>query len=212
MHINFMPAVPLPEDAPERRELKPHEERALKKAQAFSETGRGYAIMHETRPGTIGIVVGSSPIALLAWSQSLPFRGSAKDAHADLALRNHSVGEKFLTWTDETPPLDTILAICTMWWIRDSYPSSIWAYPDELQYTMDEFHQDAKYRLDKPFGISSFKEEINMAPKVMAQRNGNLQFFRYHEKGGHFAAIEQPELLAKDLQDCFTQIWCFSQE
>lgn len=47
---------------------------------------------------------------------------------------------------------------------------------------MDEFHQDAKYRLDKPFGISSFKEEINMAPKVMAQRNGNLQFFRYHEK------------------------------
>lgn len=46
-----MPAVPLPEDAPERRELKPHEERALKKAQAFSETGRGYAIMHETRPG-----------------------------------------------------------------------------------------------------------------------------------------------------------------
>ncbi|GAA5965892.1 hypothetical protein JCM8115_000736 [Rhodotorula mucilaginosa] len=190
ININYMPAVAPPEDAPERHQIKPHEEDALRRADEFQKTGRGYANMHATRPGTIGIVVGSSPVALLAW-----------------------IAEKYLAWTDEDPPLDTILAICTIWWIRDSYPSSIWAYADFLETGISALHNDPKYRLDKkPFGFSSFKEEISATPEAWAGRNGNLQFYRYHDKGGHFAALEQPEAFAQDMQDCFGKIWPLSQQ
>ena len=146
--------------------------------------------------------------------------------------------------SDEDPPLDTILAICTIWWIRDSYPSSIWAYADFLETGISALHNDPKYRLDKkPFGFSSFKEEISATPEAWAGRNGNLQFYRYHDKvrhlrphffakglsectnlvpeslilrfgqqGGHFAALEQPEAFAQDMQDCFGKIWPLSQQ
>lgn len=46
-----MPAVAPPEDAPERHQIKPHEEDALRRADEFQKTGRGYANMHATRPG-----------------------------------------------------------------------------------------------------------------------------------------------------------------
>lgn len=46
-----MPAVAPPDDAPERHQLKPHEENALQRADDFQKTGRGYATMHATRPG-----------------------------------------------------------------------------------------------------------------------------------------------------------------
>ncbi|POY74622.1 hypothetical protein BMF94_2383 [Rhodotorula taiwanensis] len=194
ININYrgegsMPAVAPPDDAPERHQLKPHEENALQRADDFQKTGRGYATMHATRPGTVGIVVGSSPVALLAW-----------------------IAEKYLAWTDEDPPLDTILAICTIWWIRDSYPSSIWAYADFLQTGISALHNDTKYRLEKPFGFSSFKQEISATPEAWAGRNGNLQFYRYHEKGGHFAALEQPDAYAQDMKDCFGKIWPLSQQ
>lgn len=88
--------------------------------------------------------------------------------------------------SDEDPPLDTILAICTIWWIRDSYPSSIWAYADFLETGISALHNDPKYNLDKkPFGFSSFKEEISATPEAWAGRNGNLQFYRYHDKVRH---------------------------
>ena len=46
-----MPAVAPPEDAPERHQIKAHEEDALRRADEFQNTGRGYANMHATRPG-----------------------------------------------------------------------------------------------------------------------------------------------------------------
>ncbi|BGP55530.1 hypothetical protein JCM8202_000583 [Rhodotorula sphaerocarpa] len=188
LNVNYLPAVAPPADAPERDQIKPHEQDSLRRAEEFQTTGRGYAIMHATRPGTIGMVVGSSPVALLAW-----------------------IGEKMLAWTDQDPPLDTILAICTIWWIRDSYPSSIWAYADFLQTGLSAMHNDPQYRLEKPFGFSSFKEEISSTPEAWAGRNGNLQFYRYHDRGGHFPALEEPEAFARDMQDCFGKLWPMCQ-
>ncbi|GJN90554.1 hypothetical protein Rhopal_003566-T1 [Rhodotorula paludigena] len=184
IHINYYPAVAPPDDASERHQIKPHEEQALERAKEFQTTGRGYAIEQGTRPGTIGIVVGSSPISLLAW-----------------------LAEKFHAWTDEDPSVDTILAIATFWWLRDSYPTSIWAYADFIHTGVGIFHNDPKNYVDKPFGFSSFAKEISSTPEAWAGRNGNLQFYRYHEKGGHFAASERPKEFAQDMIDCFTKIY-----
>lgn len=111
--------------------------------------------------------------------------------------------------------------------------AQIWAYADFLQTGISGLHNDTKYRLEKPFGFSSFKKEISATPEAWAGRNGNLQFYRYHDKvrllalkagrtppanecfllqGGHFAALEQPEAYAQDMKDCFGKIWPLSQQ
>jgi len=184
INVNYLPAVAPPDDAPERHQLKPHEEKALERSETFQSSGRGYAIEQATRPATIGIVVGSSPVALLAW-----------------------LGEKYAEWTDEDLPLDDLLGIATFWWLRDSYPSSIWAYAELVKTGISALHNDPQYRLDKPFGFSSFAKEISSTPEAWAGRNGNLRWYRYHEKGGHFAAAERPQEFAADMRDCFSAIF-----
>lgn len=54
---------------------------------------------------------------------------------------------------------------------------------------------------DKPFGYSYYPYELYPVPKSWAATTGNLTFFRAHDKGGHFAAIEQTETFLKDLED-----------
>jgi microsomal epoxide hydrolase len=44
-------------------------------------------------------------------------------------------------------------------------------------------------------------------PKAWVEKEGNLVFYRDHEKGGHFAALEQPELLMGDIEEFVEQVW-----
>ena len=85
--------------------IDPLEARQLARGQEFMATGMAYAQEHGTRPATIGLVLSSSPIALLAW-----------------------IGEKFLAWTDQDPSIDTILKSITLYWLTDTFPSSIYSY------------------------------------------------------------------------------------
>ncbi|GAA6059018.1 hypothetical protein JCM10212_001243 [Sporobolomyces blumeae] len=184
IHLNYLPAVAPKDDHPERDNVKPHEQRNLERSDEFQKTGRAYAIAHATRPGTIGLVVGSSPVALLAW-----------------------LAEKYRDWTDETPSIDELLAICTIWWIRDSFPSSIYAYHELLLTGVSQIHNDPANYHKKPLGYSAFEREISCTPEAWTGINADIQWYRYHSKGGHFASMEQPEAFAKDMQDCFGKIW-----
>lgn len=71
----------------------------------FLTTGTAYALEHGTRPGTIGLILASNPLALLAW-----------------------VGEKFLEWSDHDPSLDTILEAVTLYWLTETFPRAIYTY------------------------------------------------------------------------------------
>jgi hypothetical protein len=75
------------------------------RAKTFAYSGRGYSEIQGSRPSTLGHVVASSPVALLAW-----------------------IGEKFLEWSDETPSMDTILSELTLYAIASSFPSTIYPY------------------------------------------------------------------------------------
>lgn len=54
---------------------------------------------------------------------------------------------------------------------------------------------------DKPFGYSYYPYELYPVPKAWAAKTSNLTFFRAHDKGGHFAAIEQKEAFLRDLEE-----------
>jgi hypothetical protein len=77
----------------------------IKRLQEFHETGSGYSIEHSTRPSTIAFTLASSPLALAAW-----------------------VGEKLHEWTDATPPMEVVLQWLTLYWLTQSFPTSIYPY------------------------------------------------------------------------------------
>ncbi|KAF7982194.1 hypothetical protein HWV62_29989 [Athelia sp. TMB] len=160
-------------------ELTPAEQRGIARATDFQTRGRGYAIEHGTKPATLGIALSSSPIALLAW-----------------------IGEKFLAWTDEDPPLDTILASVTLYWVTECIASSFFPY---RQATAQ--HDDPAWHITKPLGYSYFPKELYPVPRSWVATTGNLVFYKAHETGGHFAAVEKPEVLWADVEEFVAQVW-----
>jgi microsomal epoxide hydrolase len=176
MHLNFMYIAGIMDKSSPEDVLSAQEEKDIKRLKEFMDTGSAYAKMHGTKPSTIGLVLASSPVALLAW-----------------------VGEKFLAWSDPatTPDLHTIVADIALYWLTGCFPTSIYTYRElkELLY------------VDKPVGYSYFPYELAPVPRAWAEKTGNMVFFRSHEKGGHFAALERPEVLWQDVEEFVKIAW-----
>ncbi|CAK7236593.1 hypothetical protein SBRCBS47491_009690 [Sporothrix bragantina] len=176
IHLNTGP-MPPPELTDKSSPISASEQAGIDRHYLFKETGSAYAYAHATRPGTIGFVLSSSPVALLAW-----------------------VGEKYLDWTDETPALDTILTCITLYWVTGCAATSLWSYR-QFYGPGAKSHGTKEWHIHQPLGFSWFPREITPVPKAWVETTGNLVFYRQHEKGGHFAALEQPRMLWKDVED-----------
>ncbi|KAE9369905.1 alpha/beta-hydrolase [Stipitochalara longipes BDJ] len=178
VHVNYLPILTPPEGM-SVSSLTAKEQLGLKRGEDFVNKGSGYSLEHATRPSTIGLVLGSSPVALLAW-----------------------IGEKFLVWSDEDPDLDKILESVTLYWLTETFPTSIYPYRARFipGYNTPPFIQ-------KPLGYSNFPKEITPTPQDWVKTQANMVFYREHEKGGHFAALEQPELLLEDVEQFVEQVW-----
>ncbi|KAK5197570.1 hypothetical protein LTR72_005304 [Exophiala xenobiotica] len=152
------------------------------RAKAFYTTGNAYAREHATRPATIGFALSASPLALLAW-----------------------IGEKFIEWTDETPPLKNILDSVTLYWFTQSFPRCIYAYREAAAQGLP--HGNPKYANDKPVAYSWFPKEVFPVPKAWILAQGlNVVLFRRHEIGGHFAVMEKPREMMQDMEDFLEKI------
>lgn len=186
MHLNFM-FMSEPPNIP-ASSLTAQEKRGLEKREYFHTLGSAYGKMHGSRPSTIGIVLSSSPVALLAW-----------------------VGEKFLEWTDDDLPIDTVLTDISLYWLTECFPTSIYTYKVE-QFEQNNlpkgyFHGSKEMYVDKPSGYSFFPQEITPIPRAWAETSAKLVSFRAHEKGGHFAALEKPEELLEDIEEFVKKAW-----
>lgn len=110
MHLNFMFIRHIESKSSPDDKYEEPEKKGLDRMEQFKTKGSAYAMEHGTKPSTIGLVLGSSPIAQLAW-----------------------IGEKFLAWSDPstTPSRDTILSDITLYWLTGCYPTSIYTYREE---------------------------------------------------------------------------------
>jgi microsomal epoxide hydrolase len=160
------------------------EQEGLKRMNRFLEYGTAYALEHATRPSTIGLVLASNPLALLAW-----------------------IGEKFLDWSDVHPPLQAILESVSLYWFTQTFPRSIYTYRERFDPAAGVAHEHPEWRINKPMGYSWFPKEVAPMPRAWVATTGGLVFWREHEQGGHFAAMEQPELLLEDLREFIEQVW-----
>ncbi|KAK1675868.1 epoxide hydrolase [Colletotrichum godetiae] len=147
----------------------------------FSATGSSYILEHGLRPSTIGLVLSSSPLAMLAW-----------------------IGEKFLEWPDSRYPLslDTILTMVSFYWYTDTFPRSMYPYRALAGAAAANVLFSVSTSKEKPFGYSGFPAENILLPKAWAEKAyPNLVFYKRNDKGGHFAALEQPSIFLQNIEE-----------
>jgi microsomal epoxide hydrolase len=156
VHINFciMPEPPSISSGISEPELV-----GLERAKEFSRIGSSYALQHATKPSTIAFVVGSNPVSLLAW-----------------------IGEKFLDWTDDTPPIDTILESVSLYWLTDTFATTIYPYRALFTPGVIGAHENPKWHIYKPMGYSWFPKELAPIPRAWVETTGQLVFHREHDK------------------------------
>ena len=197
MHSN-MPGVVLPEIAqalpvpgqlapggPPPAGLSADEQRAFEQISTFYTQGAGYGVEMGTQPQTL-YGVADSPVGLAAWMINHDAYTYGEIAQA---FEGHPVGE--LT-------RDEVLDNITLYWLTNTGVSSGRLYWDN---TFGFF--DAK-NVSVPAGVSVFPGELYQAPRSWAERAyPNLIHYNELDRGGHFAAWEQPQLLSEEVRATF---------
>ncbi|GGG25644.1 epoxide hydrolase [Rhodococcoides trifolii] len=174
VHLN-MGAVPQGTfDEPTRQEQE-----NLKAVKEFARTGRGYSAQQSTRPQTLGYALTDSPAGQAAW-----------------------IAEKFWAWTDnDGHPEDAvsrqaILDTISVYWFTASATSSARLYWESFGSFRDE--------VTAPSGLSVYPRDIaRPSRREAAQRFTDLRWFEELPRGGHFAAMEQPESLVEQVRGFF---------
>lgn len=106
-HLNFYitPTFSSPPKGIPDTPLTESEKVGIQRGELWRKTGAAYSIEHGTRPSTIGLLLGASPLALLGW-----------------------IGEKFLSWSDVPPSTEEILRSVTLYWFTESMGRGIYPY------------------------------------------------------------------------------------
>ncbi|NBU67488.1 MAG: epoxide hydrolase [Betaproteobacteria bacterium] len=182
IHLNLLP---LRRDALLFQE--PIDEDARQYAQAldaFLREDTGYQAIQGTRPQTLAYALNDSPLGLAAW-----------------------IAEKFAAWSDcngnpeSVIPMDRMLANISFYWFTESIGASFWPYYARLH---------SPWFIPKGEGITvatgycQFPREILKPPRSLAARTYQ-NIVRWHEadRGGHFAALEQTDVLAQEIRFTF---------
>jgi microsomal epoxide hydrolase len=170
--------------------LTPAEQKFLAANGEFQQKEGAYAMIQGTRPQTLGQSLNDSPIGLAAWMVE-KFR-SWSDCHGDLESRF---------------TMDELLANITLYWATGTISSSFLPYYDFLHAgAMRWMSEKAKEWIgasNVPTAFALFPGDIVTPPREWAERFYNVQRWTPMARGGHFAAHEEPELLAEDLRAFF---------
>ena len=159
------------------------EKQGLANLQRYMKEGNGYLKIQSTRPQSLGFGLGDSPIGLLGW-----------------------LVEKFHEWMDTTHytmPSDEILTFVMMHWIQGATPGLRYYKAAYLESDPTNTRHAFTTYLATPLGVSNFPREIAIPPMDWMRAVANVQFYKEHEKGGHFAAVECPDELVADLREWF---------
>jgi pimeloyl-ACP methyl ester carboxylesterase len=187
IHINLPAAVPseiaalLAAGGPAPLDLSSKERAAFDALSNFYKKYRAYAAMMGTRPQTIGYALSDSPAGLAAWMF---------DYNNAEPLRSLSRNEM----------LDDV----TLYWLTNTAVSSARIYWETAGQSVILSAAQKTAEISLPVAISVFPDEVYRAPETWARRAyRNLIYFNEVEKGGHFAAWEQPKLFSEEVAAAF---------
>ena len=159
------------------------EERQYKvNAQRWIAQEGGYMALQATKPQTLAYGLSDSPVGLAAW-----------------------IIEKFRAWSDCNGELtkrfsnDELLTNIMIYWITNTISSSAGIYYENTH------SLPALGKIEVPTGVALFPADILLPPKQWAEQNLNISRWATMPRGGHFTAMEEPELLADDIRSFYRQ-------
>ncbi|WP_184524237.1 epoxide hydrolase family protein [Variovorax sp. Sphag1AA] len=195
IHVN-MPAT-VPEEAakalsngdPAPAGLSEKEKAAYNALDTFFKKNAGYGVMMVTRPQTVGYGLSDSPAGLASW-----------------------MFDKFTQWTysggdaERSLTKDEMLDDITLYWVTNSAISSARLYWENNNNNFSSPAQRTT-EIKVPVAVTVFPGEIYQAPKSWTQRAyPTLVYFNEVDKGGHFAAWEEPQLFATEMRAAFKSL------
>jgi pimeloyl-ACP methyl ester carboxylesterase len=182
IHLNFLAA--LRRDPAMLTRPTSEEKIYLGELTHFLEEETGYQAIQGTRPQTLAFALTDSPAGLLAW-----------------------IVEKFRAWTDnggnpeDAVSRDEMLADIALYWFTGAIGSSFWPYYARLH---GPWPIPEGGTIDVPMGYVQFPKEILRPPRSLAEKTyTDIRRWTVMPKGGHFAALEQPEALAREIVELF---------
>jgi pimeloyl-ACP methyl ester carboxylesterase len=163
----------------------PAERAYLDQQQRWDQEEGAYGAIQATRPQTLAYGLHDSPAGLAAW-----------------------IIEKYRAWSDCDGDLervvgrDELLTNLTIYWATGTIASSFLPYWD----TRNDPDPRPWLPIGVPCGIAIFPKDLDVPPREFAERSYNVRRWTTMPRGGHFAAMEQPQLLAADIREFFRDL------
>jgi microsomal epoxide hydrolase len=186
MHLNFAMFMTTPAEA---AEATPAEKEMLKDAGQFWDQLSGYAKVQSTRPQTIGYSLADSPTGLAAWIYAM-FQDTGGTRGA----------------AEETFTKNEILDHVMMYWLNNCATSAVRLYW-ELARAGGPAGGQPPGPITVPTGFTMLPmEHVRKSRRWIERRYSQVVYFNEGKAGGHFAAIEQPQILVDDIRKTFEQL------
>jgi microsomal epoxide hydrolase len=175
-----------------RRDTRPTETASAEEAAYYAELEHwlreetGYMWIQGTRPQTLAYALTDSPVGLAAW-----------------------IVEKFRAWSDCGGDVerrfsrDVLLTNVMLYWVTGAIGSSFWPYYARHH---SPWPISERRPVTVPTAYAAFPREILHPPRSLAERVYNIRRWTTMPAGGHFAALEEPELLAADIRAFFREL------
>lgn len=183
LHLNYIPGSFKPYQDASSRELSAVERSFLEEQSRWVEAEGGYGQVQRTKPQTLAYGLNDSPAGMAAW-----------------------IVEKFRDWSDCDGEVerrfskDELLTNVMIYWVSESIGSSMRLY---YEGRLRPLHFQEGQRVNPPCGVVRFSKEAPFPPREWVERGYNIERWTEIPTGGHFAALEEPELLVKDIRDFF---------
>jgi pimeloyl-ACP methyl ester carboxylesterase len=183
LHLNFCLAGPPPGVKDPNEGVPVSELERYRARQTFFDGERGYFLIQSTKPQTVGYGLDDSPAGLAAW-----------------------IVEKFRSWCDcggdveKKFTKDDLLTNIMLYWVTQTATSSARIYYENQR------APGPRGRVTAPTACAVFPQEISIPPRRWVEAQYNLTRWTDMPRGGHFAALEEPQLLVDDLRAFFRTV------
>ena len=183
VQLNYIPGSYRPPLGPGLPPASAEEEAYLTRAAAWVGVEGAYSAQQSTKPQTLAYSLADSPVGLAAW-----------------------ITEKFRAWSDcdgdieRVFTMDELLTDISLYWFSGNVDASLRIYKENRAQPLAFNPQE---RVSPPLGMALFPHELPTPPRSWVERVFDVRRWTPMPKGGHFAALEQPQLLAEEIRTFF---------